>query len=58
MTEQELIESLAESFCVATEFLDSQTIIKCLRAALRQDVEHYQEVLQKYTDVYNAVSES
>jgi len=58
MTEQDLIEALADSFCVATEFLDSETIIKCLKAALRQDVEHYTGVLQKYTDIYNAVSES
>jgi len=58
MSEQELIEELAECFMVATEFLDSETIIKCLKAALSQDLEYYSKLVDTYTGIAKAIVES
>jgi hypothetical protein len=58
MSEQELIEELAECFVVATEFLDSETIIKCLRAALSQDLEYHTKLVDTYRGIASAILES
>lgn len=57
MSEQELIECLADSFTVATEYLDSETIIKCLKAALSQDLEYHSKMSGIYRDLKNAIRE-
>lgn len=54
--EDELIEDLADSFTVATEFLDAQTIIKCIKIVLERDKEYYQSMLTKYQTIENSIS--
>ena len=54
--ETELIEELMEAFSIATEFLDAQTIIKCIKIALERDKEHYRLMLAKYQTIDNSIN--
>jgi hypothetical protein len=54
--EQELIESLAESFSIAIEFLDAETIIKCIKVALENDKKYYEENYNKYVFMLQKIS--
>jgi hypothetical protein len=54
--EDELIDDLAEAFSIATEFMDAQTIIKCIKVALERDKDHHQSMLTKYQTIENSIS--
>lgn len=54
--ENELIESLAESFSIAVEFLDAQTIISCIKVALARDKEYYKTTFDKYEAIENSIT--
>lgn len=53
--EEELIEALAEAFAIATEFLDAETIVRCIKAALELESKHYEEMSGKYTLIKNCI---
>lgn len=57
-SETRLIEDLRDSFCVAVEQLDAQTIVKCIQVALEVDAEHYAKQAEIYTTVLQAVSKN
>lgn len=54
LAESELIEALAESFSIAVESLDAETIVRCIKAALADDKKHYETIFNKY----NAIEDS
>ena len=55
--EQELIEALVECLCAASEFLDADTIIKCIRVALQKEVDYYGGKAELYKSVLSHVLE-
>lgn len=57
-SETQLIEDLRDSFCVAVEQLDAQTIVKCIKVALQVDAEHYTKQAETYTTILQAVSKN
>lgn len=46
--ENDLIEALADSFSMAVEFLDADTIVKCLKIVLEKDLNYYESMYKKY----------
>lgn len=55
--ENELIEALAECFCVAAEFIDAEAIIRCIKAALDSNIEHHSNQFEIFTSVKNSIAE-
>lgn len=54
--EEELVEALVESFSIATEFLDAESIVKCLKAALDLESKHYEDMSDKYRLIKNCIT--
>jgi len=55
--ENELIEALADCFCIAAEVLDSQSIICCIQAALDLQVKYHQGQYELFTAVKSSITE-
>lgn len=56
LCENELIEALAECFCVAAEFIDAEAIIRCIKAALDSNIENHSGQLEIFTSVKNSIA--
>jgi hypothetical protein len=53
--EIELMGHLADTLCLAVEELDAQTIVRCLRAVLEEDVSHHADRLEKYKTLLDSI---
>lgn len=53
--ESELIANLADTLCLAVENLDAETIIRCIRTVLENDVGYHVDRLNKYSALLDSI---
>lgn len=53
--EKDLVEQLADSLCEAVEYLDAQTIIKCIKVALSDLQGYHENELAKLKEINDSI---